>query len=60
MAAYYNRRRLFLIALPMCFIDFLVPFAQNAIVIFEAMVFVLSVISMLIAWYVTRDIRENP
>ena len=49
MAAYYHRRRLFLIALPMGFIDFLVPFAQNAIVIFEAMVFALAVISMLIA-----------
>ena len=60
MAAYYHRRRLFLIALPMGFIDFLVPFAQNAIVIFEAMVFALAVISMLIAWYVTRTIRENP
>lgn len=60
MAAYYHRRRLFLIALPMGFIDFLVLFAQNAIVIFEAMVFALAVISMLIAWYVTRDIRKNP
>jgi hypothetical protein len=60
MAAYYHRRRLFLIALPMGFIDFLVPFAQNAIVIFEAMIFDLAVISMLIAWYVTRTIRENP
>jgi hypothetical protein len=60
MAAYYHRRRLFLIALPMGFIDFLVPFAQNAIFIFEAMVFALAVISMLIAWYVTRTIRENP
>jgi hypothetical protein len=60
MAAYYHRRRLLLIALPMGFIDFLVPFAQNAIVLFEAVVFALSVISVLVAWYVTRDIRENP
>ena len=59
MAAYYHRRRLFLIALPMGFIDFLVPFAQNAIVIFEAGIFTLSVISMLIAWYVTRNIPER-
>jgi hypothetical protein len=59
MAAYYHRRRLFLIALPMGFIDFLVPFAQNAIVIFEAMVFALAVISMLIAWHVTKAISEN-
>ena len=59
MAAYYHRRRLFLIALPMGLIDFLVPFAQNAIVIFEAGIFTLSVISMLIAWYVTRNIPER-
>ena len=59
MAAYYHRRRLFLIALPMGLIDFLVPFAQNAIVIFEAGIFTLSVISMLIAWYVTRNIHER-
>jgi hypothetical protein len=60
MAAYHHRRRLFLVALPMGFIDFLVPFAQNAIVIFEAVVFALSVISLLIAWYVTRDIHKSP
>jgi hypothetical protein len=60
MAAYYHRRRLFLIALPMGFIDFLVPFAQNAIVIFEAGIFALSLISLLTAWYVTRDLREKP
>jgi hypothetical protein len=60
MAAYYHRRRLFLIALPMGFIDFLLPFAQNAIVLFEAVIFALSAISVLIASYVTRDIRENP
>ena len=59
MAAYYHRRRLFLIALPMGLIDFLVPFAQNAIDIFEAGIFTLSVISMLIAWYVTRNIPER-
>lgn len=60
MAAYYHRRRLFLIALPMGFIDFLVPFAQNAIVAFEAIIFTLSVFSVLIAWYVTRNIHERP
>jgi len=60
MAAYYHRRRLFLIALPMGFIDFLVPFAQNDIVAFEATVFTLSVISVLVAWYVTRNIHERP
>ena len=59
MAAFYHRRRLFLIALPMGFIDFLVPFAQNAVVIFEAAIFVLSTISILTAWYITKDLREN-
>ena len=59
-AAYQHRKRLFLIALPMGFIDFLVPFAQNAIVIFEAVVFSLSVISVLVAWHVTRDLRKSP
>jgi hypothetical protein len=28
MAAFFHKKRLFLIALPMCIIDFLVPFAQ--------------------------------
>jgi hypothetical protein len=60
MAAYYHRRRLFLIALPMGFIDFLVPFAQNAIVAYEAAIFALSIISLLVAWYVTRNIHESP
>jgi hypothetical protein len=59
MAAYHHRRRLLLIALPMGFIDFLVPFAQNAIVTFEVAIFALSVISLLTAWYVTRNLHES-
>jgi hypothetical protein len=59
MAAYHHRRRLLLIALPMGFIDFLVPFAQNAIVTFEVEIFALSVISLLTAWYVTRNLHES-
>jgi hypothetical protein len=58
-SAYHHRKRLFLIALPMGVIDFLVPFTQNAIVAFEAIVFILSVVSVLIAWYVTKDLRKN-
>ena len=58
-SAYQRRKRLFLTALPMGFIDFLVPFAQNAIVAFEAVVFTLSVVSVLVAWYVTRDLRRS-
>ena len=60
MAAYYRRRRLFLIALPMGFIDFLVPFAQNAVVAFEAVFLTLAIVSVLVAWYVTRDLRKKP
>jgi uncharacterized membrane protein YhfC len=59
MAAHYHRRRLLLIALPMGFIDFLVPFAQNAIVIFEVVILALSVISLIAAWYVTRNLHES-
>ena len=58
-SAYQHRKRLFLIALPMGFIDFLVPFAQNGIVAFEAVVFTLSFVSVLVAWYVTRDWRKS-
>ena len=58
-SAYQHRKRLFLIALPMGFIDFLVPFAQNGIVAFEAVVFTLSVVSVLVALYVTRDWRKS-
>jgi hypothetical protein len=60
MAAYHHRRRLFLIALPMGFIDFLVPFAQDAVVTFEAVFLALAVISVLVAWHVTRDLRKRP
>jgi hypothetical protein len=60
MAAYSHKKRLFLIALPMGFVDFLVPFAQSwGIVFFEGVVFALSVLSLIVAWYVTRDLRKN-
>lgn len=60
MAAYFNKKRLFLIALPMGFIDFLVPFAQSwGIPIFETIVFTLSVISVIIAWYATKQLRQT-
>jgi hypothetical protein len=60
IAVYLHKKRLFLIALPMGFVDFLVPFAQNlGIPLFEAIVFVLSVLSVLVAWYATRQFRKN-
>jgi len=61
MAAYLNKKRLFFIALPMGFIDFLVPFAQNlGIPIFETIVFTLSALSVLVAWQATKQFRNNP
>jgi hypothetical protein len=59
MAAVYHKKRLFLIALPMGLVDFLVPFAQNSIVVFEAVVFVLAVLSVAVAWYATKWVRKN-
>jgi len=59
MAAYYRKKWLFLIALPMGFIDFLVPFAQNSIVIFEGVVFALSVLSVVVAWFAVRHVRKS-
>ena len=60
MAAYSHKKRLFLIALPMGFVDFLVPFAQRwGILFFEGVVFALSALSLMVAWYVTRDLRKN-
>jgi hypothetical protein len=60
MAAYLHKKRLFLIALPMGFVDFLVPFAQNlGIPIFEAIVFALSVLSVLAAWYAVKHVNKN-
>jgi hypothetical protein len=55
MAAVHNKKRLFLIALPMGFVDFLVPFAvSGTLVFFEAIVFALSVLSVAVAWYASR------
>lgn len=60
VAVYLHKKRLFLIAIPMGFVDFLVPFAQNlGIPLFEAIVFALSVLSVLVALYATRQFRNN-
>ncbi len=60
MAVVYHKKRLFLIALPMGFVDFLVPFTlPNDIIVFEAIVFTLSVVSVLVAWYATKRVRIN-
>ena len=60
MAVCFHKRRLLLIALPMGFVDFLVPFAQSmGIAVFEAEVFVLSALSVMVAWYATRQVRKS-
>jgi len=61
MAAVFHKKRLFLIALPMGFVDFLVPFASiMGIGVFEAVIFALSVISVFVAWYATTAKTGKP
>jgi hypothetical protein len=60
VAAYLHKKRLFLIALPMGFADFLVPFEQSwGLPTFEAVLFALAVLAVLVAWYTTRQFRKN-
>jgi hypothetical protein len=59
MAVVYHKKWLFLIALPMGLVDFLVPFAQNHLVAFEATVFALAVISVAVAWYAVKHVRKK-
>ena len=60
MAAVYGRRRLFLIALPMGFVDFLVPFASAiGVVVFEGIVFTIGVVAVLVAWQAVRHARTE-
>jgi hypothetical protein len=57
MAAVYGRKRLFLVALPMGFVDFLVPFAGLiGIAVFEAAGLVISVLSVLVAFFATKSL----
>jgi hypothetical protein len=59
-SAYIHKKRLFLIALAMGFLDFLVPFEQNlGLPIFEAIVFALAILSVLVAWYATKQFRKG-
>jgi uncharacterized membrane protein len=61
MSAYFNKKQYLLLALPMGFVDFLVPFAQSFTLIgFEAVVFALSLISIIVAWFATKELRKNP
>ncbi len=56
MAVILGKKRLFLIALPMGFVDFLVPFASGmGIAVFEALVFALAVLSVVVAWWAVKN-----
>jgi uncharacterized membrane protein YhfC len=60
MAVVYRKKKLFLIALPMGFVDFFVPFAGASLVLFEVGLFVLAATSLFVAWYVTKELRREP
>lgn len=59
MAVLYRRKRLFLIALPMGFVDFFVPFARSSYVIAEGVFLGIALLSLIVAWSFTRELREN-
>ena len=60
MAVILHKKRLFLVALPMGFVDFLVPFASTiGIIVFEAVVFVLAAVSVFVAWYAVKHVNKR-
>jgi hypothetical protein len=59
MAVVHRNKKLFLIALPMGFIDFLVPFAAGSVVLFEVVVFALAALSVFVAWYATKRVEKQ-
>ena len=60
MSVVYHKKRFFLIALPMGFVDFLVPFAvASNLILFEGIVFAWAFVSVLVAWYATRQVINN-
>jgi len=60
MAAVYGKKRLFLVALPMGFVDFLVPSATSvSLILFEAVLFALAVVSVSVAWYAARHVVKE-
>lgn len=59
MSVVRHKKRLLLLALPMGFIDFLVPFAQNAPIIFEIVFFGLSLLSLFVAIRATKMATKN-
>lgn len=59
MAVIYHKKVLFAIALPMGLIDFLVPFAFANVLLFEAVVFTLAIVCVLVAWYATKKLIKT-
>jgi len=60
MAAYFRKRKYLMIALPMGFVDFLVPFAPAlGTTVFEALVFAISVTSVAVTWLATDEQRRT-
>jgi hypothetical protein len=58
LAAFLNNKRLFYIALPMGMVDFTVPFAGIlGVPLFETTLFLLAVLTVFVAWAVTKNIR---
>jgi len=59
-AVVQRKKSLFLIALPMGFVDFLVPFASAmGIVAFEAVIFALAVLLVYVAWCAVKHTSKN-
>jgi hypothetical protein len=59
-AAYFHKKRYLALALPMGLVDFFVPYASTlGLAGFEALIFALSVLSLIAALYVMRKVREN-
>ncbi len=60
MAAFFRRRSLLLLALPMGLVDFLVPFASAlSVPVFEAMVFALASVCLMVSLASTRGLRKK-
>ncbi len=59
MAIVRRNKKLFLIALPMGLVDFLVPFAGGSLVLFEAVIFALAALSVFVAWYTTKRVEKQ-
>jgi hypothetical protein len=60
MAVIYRKKWLLVIALPMGLVDFLVPFAQSNVLLFEVTVFALALFSVFVAWFTTMKLRRHP